>query len=235
VNTQPAISAIIRKYQSDFHAVIPFLPASDRLLALDFTENNKELSQEVVADTTRFSSYIDQQLANAQCRYGIGGYGEHRTIYSRSPAFNGAKPGEESRTFHLGMDIWGKVGTPVSAFMGGRIHSFAFNDNFGDYGATLILLHQLEGVPFYTLYGHISLKDIETITTAQYVVRGQTIAHFGAPAENGNWPPHLHFQIIVELGIKQGDYPGVCKLSEKEKYLYNCPDPDLILKLNRYL
>ncbi len=202
---------------------------------MDFTEANKNLNSEIIGNTEVFSNYINNQLSTAGCRYGIGGYNEHRTIYNRSSIFDPRTKGEEPRRLHIGMDIWGPAGTPVFAFMGGRIHSFAFNDNDGDYGATLILLHQLEGVPFYSLYGHLSLQDIQSITTSQYVVRGQQITHFGEPAENGNWPPHLHFQVIVELGIKEGDYPGVCKFSEREKYLKNCPDPDLILQMNRYL
>jgi hypothetical protein len=57
--------------------------------------------------------------------------------------------------------------------------------------------------------------------------------------ENGQWPPHLHFQIVVDMEIpiaigRKGDYPGVCKLSEKEKYLNNCPNPDLILQMMEY-
>jgi hypothetical protein len=28
----------------------------------------------------------------------------------------------------------------------------------------------------------------------------------------------------------EGDYPGVCRYSEKEVYLDNCPDPQIILK-----
>jgi len=88
---------------------------------------------------------------------------------------------------------------------------------------------------FHTLYGHISVKDIDNISATQYVVRGQQIAHFGEPEENGQWPPHLHFQVIIDMQLKQGDYPGVCKYSEQEKYLQNCPDPDLILQMNRWL
>ena len=166
---------------------------------------------------------------------GIGGYGEHRTVYSRSRVFDPLKPGEEPRRLHLGVDIWGPAGTAVFAPIGGMIHSFAFNNYDGDYGATIIVLHQLEGFPFYTLYGHLSLADIKFLTEGQYVIRGQEIGHFGEPKENGNWPPHLHFQIIFDLGVYKGDYPGVCRFSEKEKYLNICPDPDLILNLNRYI
>lgn len=141
----------------------------------------------------------------------------------------------EPRRLHLGTDIWGLAGTPIYAPLGGMIHSFAFNDNFGDYGATLILLHQLDGLPFYTLYGHLSLRDIAHISEGQYVNRGQEIAHFGPPQENGYWPPHLHFQIIYNIGLYDGDYPGVCRYSERERYLTNCPNPDVMLQLNRYI
>lgn len=141
----------------------------------------------------------------------------------------------EPRRLHLGIDVWGAAGTPVYAPMGGMIHSFAFNNHFGDYGATLILLHQLDGLPFYTLYGHLSLRDIDSISTGQYVNRGQEIAHFGLPHENGHWPPHLHFQLIMDMGLYEGDYPGVCRYSEREYYLNNCPDPDVVLRMNRHV
>jgi hypothetical protein len=64
------------------------------------------------------------------------------------------------------------------------------------------------------------------------VIRGEEIGHFGLPEENGNWPPHLHFQIIFEMGLYTGDYPGVCRYSEKEKWLANSPDPEVILKMH---
>lgn len=233
---EPAIfQNIIRKHQHIFHRVVDFDPVKERLLPLDFTQENKELTPEILANEHVFSAYIEQKLRATNSRYGIGGYAEHRTIYSISPVFNGTQPGEEPRRLHLGVDIWGAAGTPVYAFMGGMVHSVAFNDQFGDYGATLILLHQLDGLPFYTLYGHVSLRDIQSISAGQYISIGQKIAHFGELHENGHWPPHLHFQIIFDMQLKEGDYPGVCKYSEKEKYLANCPDPDLILQLNRYV
>lgn len=233
---QPTVfENIIRRYQQTFHPVVKFDASKDRLLHLDFTENNKTLTPDIIEDTDRFSAYIDGQLKTANCQLGIGGYAEHRTVYSRSRVFDSARPGEEPRRVHLGVDIWGPAGTRVHAFLGGMVHSFAFNDQYGDYGATIVLLHQLDGMAFYTLYGHLSLKDIQTLVTGQYIPIGYTIGHFGKPAENGQWPPHLHMQVILDMELKEGDYPGVCKYSEKERYLANCPDPDLILQLNRYL
>jgi murein DD-endopeptidase MepM/ murein hydrolase activator NlpD len=224
----------IRKYQSTFHPVVKVDHATEKLLLLDFTEKNKELTSNIIEDTQRFTSYLDHKLQAANARLGIGGYDENRTVYNRSKLFDSLQPGEEPRRLHLGVDIWGQAGTPVYAFMGGMVHSFAFNDHYGDYGATLILLHQLDGLPFYTLYGHVSLRDIQKLSSGQYISIGQEIAHFGEPAENGHWPPHLHFQVILDMELKEGDYPGVCKYSEREKYLANCPDPDLILQLMQY-
>jgi hypothetical protein len=69
----------------------------------------------------------------------------------------------------------------------------------------------------------------------RFISQGEILAHFGEPEENGQWPPHLHFQIISDMQLKEGDYPGVCKISEAEKYLKNCADADLILKMMQYV
>ena len=36
------------------------------------------------------------------------------------------------------------------------------------------------------------------------VEKGQQIATIGPPPENGNWPPHLHFQIMLDLLDEEG-------------------------------
>ena len=115
------------------------------------------------------------------------------------------------------------------------VHSFAFNDGFGDYGATIIIQHQLDTVVFHTLYGHVSLVDLAQLQAGKYISRGEPIAHFGEPSENGWWPPHLHFQVIGDMELKEGDYPGVCTLAERERYIRNCPDPDLVLNMMKFV
>jgi|SRR5205809_566045 len=229
----PLLASSLKKYQNTFHTVVPFNPKNDKLLHMNFTATNTELNNDMVEDSDKFASYIKQKIKDANAIYGIGGYAEYRSFYSRSTVFNNA-PGVEPRRLHLGIDIWGDAGTPVFAFMGGMVHSFAFNNRFGDYGATLILLHQLDGIAFYSLYGHISLNDINNIQAGGYVIRGEEMAHIGAAVENGNWPPHLHFQIIYDIEMRKGDYPGVCSYGEKDKYLKNCPDPDLVLNMMQY-
>jgi murein DD-endopeptidase MepM/ murein hydrolase activator NlpD len=213
----------LRPYLGTFAPVVP-MGAGDKILAMDFTAANLQLTAEIIEDTDLFIQYINSQLSAAGARYGVGGYNEHRTIYSRSRVFDAADGGEPRR-LHLGIDIWGKPLTRVMAPLDGIIHSFGFHHQKGDYGTTIILTHQLDGMSFHTLYGHLSLGSIANIQEGDVVRKGDVFAAFGLPFENGNWPPHLHFQLILDMEGKKGDYPGVCRWSERERYLENCPDP----------
>lgn len=230
-----SLISVLKTYQKDLGHVVPFDRGQDKLFAMDFSDANREITATILSNTPLFTSYINDQLKKHHARYGIGGYAEHRTIYAQSDVFNAPTSGEEPRRFHLGTDIWGKPHTPVMAPLDGLIHSFAFNNQFGDYGATIILSHMLNGVSFYTLYGHLSLSSIRNIAEGDKVNKGDVFAEFGIPADNGHWPPHLYFQLIADISGWKGDYPGVCKLSEKENWMTNCPDPDIILQLNQYL
>lgn len=227
------LTILLQKHQQEFASVVPFNPKEDKLLSLDFTANNKELTDEILSDTNHFSDYIHAKLRKEDCKYGIGGYAEHRTVYSRSRHFDSATD-EEPRRFHLGVDIWGPVNTPVIAPLDGIIHSFAFNNNFGDYGATIILTHNIEGNTFHSLYGHLSLNSLKNLQGGQLIKRGEIFAEFGMQFENGQWPPHLHLQLIIDIQGMKGDYPGVCKFSEREIYLSNCPDAGLLLPSFEY-
>lgn len=226
---------MLKKYQQEFHPVVSFDNVRDKLLSLNLTSGNTELSNNILNDTGKFTAWVNEKLKNADARYGIGGYAEYREVYSTSKVFDADKPDEEPRRLHLGVDIWSKPQTAVMSPLDGIVHSFAFNNRYGDYGATIILTHQLGGNVFYTLYGHLSLSSIKNRQEGDRIKKGDVFAAFGIPSENGHWPPHLHFQVISDIGNRKGDYPGVCKFSEKEKYLENCPDPDLILQLNRFL
>jgi peptidoglycan LD-endopeptidase LytH len=226
------IKELLKKHASEFHPVVPF-EKGDKLLLLDFTEQNKEPDVEILENTNLFIKYINSKLEAAGAQYGIGGYNEHRTIYSVSRVFD-SPDGSEPRRLHLGIDIWGRPYTKVMAPLDGIVHSFAFNNAFGDYGTTIILTHNLEGKTFHTLYGHLSLNSIKNIQEGDRIKKGDVFAEFGIPFENGSWPPHLHFQIIETMDRGKGDYPGVCRFSDKESYLSNSPDPDLILQMMQY-
>ena len=241
-----SLNDLLKIHAKDFHKIVDFDEAKENIVRFDFSDKNIELQQLDTTNTKKFSDYISNKLKASNAKFGIGGYNENRNLYKKSKLFDiesakvstpvdGGDLVTASRTLHLGIDIWGAEGTIVYAPFGGMIHSFAFNNNWGDYGATIILSHQLEGVSFYTLYGHLSLTDIVSIHEGYYITRGQEFAHFGNENENGQWPPHLHFQVIKDMGVYKGDYPGVCNYTERKYYLKNSPDPDSILSLNQYL
>ncbi len=209
------------------HRVVDFDPAHDQILTLDFTAANTELSNDILDDIQHFSTWVEAKLALNNSKYGIGGYNEHRTIYSRSAHFD---TGEEPRRLHLGVDIWAPTRTPVYNFYDATVQSFANNNNFGDYGATIILAYDIEGCKFNALYGHLSLDSLNHLEEGKFIKAGTKFAELGNKDENGCWPPHLHFQLIKNMQGLKGDYPGVCKFSERETYLANCPDPELILR-----
>jgi peptidoglycan LD-endopeptidase LytH len=226
---------LLKECKSSFGHVVPFDPAIHRLKKLDFTEHNTGLTDDMLHDTVAFTHYIHDVLEKEGAEYGIGGYNEHRTIYSRSHLFDGAaQEGTEPRRLHLGIDVWGKPHTKVICPLEGTVHSFGFNPGFGDYGGTIILSHKLGGLSFHTLYGHLSLASTQNWQGGERVQKGDVIGEFGIPQENGNWPPHVHFQVIQNIQGMRGDYPGVCRFSERAFYLDNCPDPDLILGMMKY-
>ncbi len=208
---------------------VGFNPAADSLFQLDFTAGNTELDAATLSDPAKFDKWVSNKLSDNNCRYGIGGYMEHRTIYKGIPLFDNGV--DEPRFLHLGVDIWAPAGTAVYAPLDGQVHSFNDNNNHGDYGPTIILQHNLEGLTLYSLYGHLSRKNLEGLSAGQPVSQNQQIGNFGAIDENGHWPPHLHFQLMFDMDGKHGDYPGACRFSQKEIYLKNIPDPRLLLRL----
>ena len=193
----------------------------DRDARLDLSKNNETLHAVDLNDADAFCSFIDGQIAAQGAVVGWGGYREERGLYSRSELFEE----EEPRTIHLGIDIWTDAGTPVFAPLDAVVHSFANRKVHGDYGPVIILKHQVNGTEFHTLYGHLSTESLNGLIVGQKVEQGQAFASFGKYEENFHWPPHLHFQVIVDMQGIEGDYPGVCRKSESGFYFDNCPDP----------
>ena len=196
---------------------------------LDLSSSNLELNQLDISDAIEFETYIENFLAKNKASVAYGGYNEVRNLYKRSTVFNDSNT--EERNIHIGLDLWIKAGTLVLAALDGKVHSFQNNTNLGDYGPTIILEHQLENHIFYTLYGHLALESIASIKSGDFFAKGQQLAFLGDCSVNGDYAPHLHFQIIKNMEGNFGDYPGVCSKNKLEYYLENCPDPNLLLKI----
>jgi hypothetical protein len=198
-------------------------------IPLDLSSANHELSSFDIKCAVSFEEYIENKLTLNNAKVAFGGYNEKRNLYQRSTVFKDNKT--EERNIHIGLDLWIKSETPVLSALDGTVHSYNFNEGFGDYGPTIILKHQLENQTFYTLYGHLSLNSLEGIKIGTAFKKGEQFATLGDAAVNGDYAPHLHFQIIKNIADKFGDYPGVCSENELDFYLENCPDPNLLLKI----
>ncbi|MFC4721153.1 peptidoglycan DD-metalloendopeptidase family protein [Geojedonia litorea] len=205
------------------------IPLKD-YISLDLSKNNLALKAIDTSSSEALGNFVFSYITSNNAQVAFGGYNEVRNIYQRSTYFNQNDDATE-RNIHLGLDLWIEVDTPIYAPLEGTIHSFKNNENYGDYGPTLILKHNVNGVKFYTLYGHLSLASISNLKKGQQFKQGEEIATLGEASVNGDYPPHLHFQIIRDLQGFEGDYPGVCSQQDLEFYLGNCPDPNLLLKL----
>lgn len=182
-----------------------------------------------LTDAEEFETFIEHHLTENKAEVAFGGYLEHRNLYQRSTVFNDKNT--EERNIHLGLDLWIKAGTPVLSALDGKIHSFQNNTGHGDYGPTIILEHQIEEQTFYTLYGHLSRESLADKKEGQLIKKGEKIAELGTALVNGDYAPHLHFQIIEDMGDYFGDFPGVCSLKDVGNYKANCPHPNLLLKI----
>lgn len=201
----------------------------NQYIPLDLSIKNEDFTKHSIDNSTDFENYIENYLEKNNAKVAFGGYNEIRNLYKRSDIFNDSKT--EERNIHIGLDLWIKAGTKVLAALDGFVHSFNYNTGLGDYGPTIILEHKIQDQQFYTLYGHLSLESINDIEIGDFFEKGQQIATLGDASVNGDYAPHLHFQIIKEITQKFGDYPGVCSKNDLEYYLENCPDPNILLKI----
>ena len=214
----------LAQYQNQAHPLIKGLKRKD-LVPLDLSDRSDLLQGIDVKDTRTFHDYLFDEVLRGKA--GIGGYFENRAIYRRSAHYDG----EEARSLHLGLDIWMPAGTPLYSPLSGTIHSLQDNQGFGNYGPTIITEHKLENETFFLLYGHLDGESLQHWTPGDTVEKGQRIARIGDFPGNGDWPPHLHLQMMTDMLGHQGDFPGVAAPSERDYYLQICINPEYILKL----
>lgn len=185
-------------------------------------------------ETAALTERIFGAMKAARADVGVGRYDEARAFYT-SPLFGtSTDPLEERRTVHLGIDLFVATGHPVHAALEGEVHVLARNSARGDYGPLVVLRHDGIGQrPFFTLYGHLGDEGLTELTLGQRVPRGARIGTVGSPPGNGDWPPHLHFQIILDLLEKGADFPGVALASQRSLWKALSPDPNVLLGIPR--
>ncbi|GAB1477571.1 hypothetical protein MASR2M74_01130 [Paracoccaceae bacterium] len=224
----PAVAgeAAVRAYLADTNPAPLFLPeiGGGPSFAL--------LTRGEVPDMPAFSDRaFDAWFAAKGAPYGLGSYGEKRSVYATDQFADAASP--ERRVIHLGIDVFAPAMTPLFAPLPGKVRHLTYNADPLDYGNTLILQHQAGDVTFFTLYGHLAGTLPGLLSVGQEVAAGQMIAHLGDWPENGGWAPHVHFQIITDLLAQTGgNFFGVGQESLLDVWQSISPDPNLILRLD---
>ena len=224
MNKKNAIETALRLAQA-FSPMLSFPLNKENTVVLDLSRRNPALVSLDLKNTAEFSRYLFDEVL--QGKIGIGGFMEDRMVYTRSAHYEGDEP----RSIHLGVDIWAQAGTEIFAPLAGKIHSFADNQGFGNYGPTIILEHQLDALPFFTLYGHLAKKDLSGLQEGKIIEKGEKVGEIGDFPENGDWPPHLHFQVMTDMLSYRGDFPGVAALSTLRLFSKICINPNAILHL----
>ena len=200
-------------------------------IPLDLSNSNDEIYNIDTTNSKDLEAYILNYIKDNKGRVAYGGYNEVRNIYQRSTHFNQQDTASQ-RNIHLGLDLWIEAGTQVFSPLDATVHSFANNTNYGDYGPTIILKHGINDIEFYTLYGHLSPESITSINVGQIFKQGEQIATLGEASVNGDYAPHLHFQIIKDIQDYKGDYPGVCSKQDLGFLFKQLPRPKRAVEVN---
>lgn len=104
----------------------------------------------------------------------------------------GSASGQFGYTFHNGLDIAAKTGTPVYAAEAGKVTKVSSS---GPYGNHIQIEHNVDGQKWTTVYAHLHKVDVKT---GQSVRQGEPIGQIGNTGNSSG--PHLHFE------IHKGDY-----------------------------
>jgi len=163
---------------------------------------------------------------------GLGGYGEARLIYAGEAFADSAS----RRSIHLACDIWTTAEQPLHAPYAGTVILANDNDGDYDYGPVVMLEHRTDaGDAFFSLYGHLNRATLQQVRHGQSVGAGEVFGWVGTPPTNGNWPPHVHVQLLLDSLDLGPDTPGVATPDDAEIWLSLCPDPAALLGVSSEL
>jgi 4-aminobutyrate aminotransferase-like enzyme/Ser/Thr protein kinase RdoA (MazF antagonist) len=186
--------------------------------------------REAASDLQLFQFQLERLQAEVPDLLIAGGYLEPRALYKTSAYERQGNSGKENRSIHLGIDFWVPADTPVHALFDGEVICAVNNAGDKEYGGLIILKHRENDLVFYTLHGHQSIASVEQLNAGDQLKKGQVLSRVGTYPENGNWTPHLHFQLMLSRLSFQDDFPGVAYPGEVEIWKSICPDPNLLFR-----
>lgn len=161
----------------------------------DFPTDNRALLEDRPQD---FYMYVDRNFEGVSTKVWEGGsFG-----YVRGPQ----RQGEDViyLQLHEGIDIApmrrdgsGKPLDDIRASAAGKIAHVSHEAGDSNYGRYIVIEHDIEGSPVYTLYAHLSTISVKT---GQKVAQSQVIGRMGFTGAGINCErAHLHFEIALLL------------------------------------
>jgi murein DD-endopeptidase MepM/ murein hydrolase activator NlpD len=122
--------------------------------------------------------------------------------------------------FHQGIDLVGRIGTPIYATADGLVINPYSNSSMSGYGKVVVIDH---GFGYRTLYAHLSKIAVKP---GERVERGQIIGYLGSTGRSKG--PHLHYEIhyrgkpvnpinYLYFDLSVDEYQEIIKEAEKHK------------------
>ncbi len=122
--------------------------------------------------------------------------------------------------FHQGLDLAGRIGTPIYATADGLVLDPYAKSSMGGYGKVVVINH---GFGYQTLYGHLSKILVKP---GDKVKRGQIIGLMGSTGRSVG--PHLHYEIhykgtpvnpinYLYFSLSPDEYQDIINEAEKNK------------------
>jgi len=223
-----------KKWASDHSVALSSLfpsIAKEHIHPLDLSVSGSWIGdREEAADLDLFQYKIERLQQEVPGKIIAGGYMEPRALYATEAYERMGNNGKESRTLHLGIDLWVPTGTPVHALFDGDVVTAVNDEGNKEYGGLIILKHEEDAIIFYTLHGHLSPESVLKHQSGDRIQKGQMLGLIATYPENGNWAPHLHFQLMQSLLDYVDDFPGVAYPSEADLMSSICPDPNLLFQ-----
>ena len=197
---------------------------------IDLSVSTKFIEPSEVGDLEIFQYKIERLQEKFSDKILAGGYLEPRALYTTDRYEKSGNSGNENRTIHIGLDFWLPSKTPVHSIFDGEVVIATNDAGDKEYGGLVVLKHKAKDFNFYTLYGHNSVKSATIHSVGDKIKKGDKISELGNYSENGNWPPHLHFQIMLSMMDFKIDFPGVMYFNQINIWKEICPDPNLFFK-----
>jgi 4-aminobutyrate aminotransferase-like enzyme/Ser/Thr protein kinase RdoA (MazF antagonist) len=227
------VADYLRKKSTDAAPILDVEQRSVPVHVFDLSVSSSFLAADPQnTECATLTAAMNGELQRVKASIGIGRYNEARPLYNSALFRSTKNPTDETRTIHLGLDLFAQPGTTVHAPLPGTVEAFANNNAALDYGPVIILKHATaSGEAFYTLYGHLTADSLKGLRIGQQIRPGEKFAAIGSAQANGGWPPHLHLQIITDLLDLGTNFPGVALASQRNIWTSLSPDPNLLLAI----